>query len=87
MEVLRTAILDWVWRKKGKAFSPLEVVQQMFPQSWESFVPEILEEMRQMHQEGKIQVFLDGRAVEKEFQPSGKEEILPVSKPAGKKKG
>lgn len=87
MEVLRTAILDWIWRKKGKPFSPLEVVQQMYPQSWESFIPEILEEMMQMYRENLVLVVYEGRVVENEYLPSGNEEILPVSKPASKKKG
>lgn len=79
--------MDWVWRKKGNPFSPLEVIRQMYPQSWENFVPEILEVMMQMNSEGLIKVVLDGRDIFPKHFPTGKEEILPVSKPEGKKKG
>lgn len=87
MEVLRTAILDWVWRKKGKPFSPLEVIRQMYPQSWEYFIPDILEEMMQMNQEELIQVFLEGEKVNANHIPTGKEEICPAAKPRIKKNG
>ncbi|MDX5338143.1 MAG: hypothetical protein LPK25_03880 [Cyclobacteriaceae bacterium] len=87
MEVLRTAITDWIRRKKGKPFSPLDVIRQMYAQSWECFIPEILEEMMQMHREELIRVILEGKQVCEDHIPTGKEEILPVSKPAGKKYG
>lgn len=87
MEVLRTAILDWVWRKNGSPFSPLDVIRQMYPQSWKSFVPEILEEMMQMNSEGLIKVVLEDKDIDSGHFPTGEEQILPVSKPKGKKKG
>lgn len=63
MEVLRTAILDFCRRRKGKDFSPSEVVRQLFPQDWELFLPDILQVAAQMAQEGLIQLCLDGNPV------------------------
>lgn len=63
MEVLRTAILDFCRRKKGKDFSPSEVVRQLFPQDWELFLPDILQVAAQMAKEGLIQLSHDGNQV------------------------
>jgi len=87
MEVLRTAILDWVWRKKGKSFSPLQVIQQMYPQSWEYFEPDILNEMMAMFQEGLIQVSIEGQIVDLNHKPTGKEMIQALPKTSTLKKG
>jgi hypothetical protein len=56
MKVLRTAILDFCRRKKGKPFCPTEVVQQMFPEDWELFTEEVTEEAIQMAKEEIIEL-------------------------------
>jgi hypothetical protein len=55
MEVLRTAILDFCRRKKGMGFSPSEVVQQLYPEDWEQFLPELNEVIEQMITERLIE--------------------------------
>jgi hypothetical protein len=80
MEVLRTAIFDFCRRKKGKPFAPQEVLSQMYSQDWERFLPEILEEMRIMYQEGMIMLTVESVPVDFNFIPSGKEMISCLKK-------
>jgi hypothetical protein len=75
MEILRTAIFDFCRRKKGKPFSPKEVLAQMYPNDWERFLPEILEEMTLMHKEGVINLTLESEPVSLDLILSGKEMI------------
>jgi hypothetical protein len=56
MEVLRTAILDFCRRRKEAGFSPSEVVQQLYPEDWELFLPELLAVITQMASEGLIEL-------------------------------
>lgn len=81
MEVLRTAILDFCRRKKGKDFSPSEVVQQLFPEDWELFIPEILEVVKQMNKEGLIHLTQDGKPVIADQPLDGSVKIKEASKP------
>lgn len=81
MNVLRTGILDFCRRKKRKPFSPKEVIQLIFPQDWELFLPEIFEEMKTMCQDGLIEVQLDSKKWNCEEKPTGNEMILGVKKP------
>lgn len=54
--ILETAILEMGRLKGGESFSPKEVIQWIFPQSWEYFIPEIMEEIMRLYQEGKISI-------------------------------
>ncbi|WP_339864548.1 DUF3253 domain-containing protein [uncultured Algoriphagus sp.] len=54
MEVLRTAILDMLRRKKESIFSSSEVVKQMYPEDWDQFLPEINKEAMALHREGLL---------------------------------
>ena len=55
MEVLRTAIMDFCRRRKEQDFFLTEVLQQLFPQDWEQFLPEIWEVAQQLAKEGMIE--------------------------------
>ncbi len=66
MEVLRTAILDFCRRKKEEDFFLSEVVQQLFPQDWELFLPEIWEVAQQLAKEGLIEFSPIDSAVERD---------------------
>lgn len=81
MEVLRTAILDFCRRKKGKTFCPSEVVRQLFPQDWELFMVDIREEMMHMYREGLIQVSQKGNLIDPGNDPIGPVRISSVPKP------
>ena len=81
MEVLRMAILDYCKRRKDKSFYPSEVVRQMFPQDWELFMPDILEEMMEMYREGLIRVTQGGIPIDPTQNPKGPVRILGRSKP------
>ncbi len=81
MSVLRTAILEMCRRRKEEAFSPSEVVRQLFPQDWQMFMPDVLEEMMHMYREGLIEVSLNGKPVHLETVPEGSVRIVRKSKP------
>ena len=59
MEVLRTAILDMLRRKKTQPFASSEVVQQMYPEDWEQFLDDVNNVSREMQDEGLIRVSFD----------------------------
>lgn len=81
MDVLRTAILDFCRRRKGKPFSPSEVVRQMFPEDWELFLDEIQAEMIRMYREGLIHVTQNGIPVEPTENSPGPYSIIGKGKP------
>lgn len=81
MEVLRVAILDFCRRRKEKSFCPSEVVQQMYPQDWELFMPDIQKEMMRMYREGLIRVTQKGIPIDPSLEPKGPVRILGVGKP------
>ena len=56
MEVLRTAILDKLRRKKGKSFSTSEVVQQMYPEDWELFLEDVNTTALELYREGLVSI-------------------------------
>jgi len=59
MEVLRTAILDMLRRKKAEPFSLSEVVQQMYPEDWEQFLEELNRVALELQDEGLISIAYD----------------------------
>ncbi len=63
MEVLRTAIFELMRRRKGKGFFPAEVVQQLYPEDWEVFLPELYETLIAMHQSGLVDLVIDRKSV------------------------
>lgn len=81
MEVLRTAILDFCRRRKGKVFSPAEVVQQLFPEDWEMFISEVNEVMMQLYREGIIEVTQNGVPIDTQSSPTASVLVHGVSKP------
>lgn len=58
--ILEIAILEMARMKMGKSFSPEEVIQWIFPDAWQNFIPDILLEIERLHQEGKIKVLENG---------------------------
>ena len=56
MEVLRTAILDMLRRKKQQSFYASEVVKQMFPEDWEHFLEDVNEAALELHRNGLISI-------------------------------
>ncbi|RIW14491.1 DUF3253 domain-containing protein [Algoriphagus lacus] len=81
MEVLRTAILDFCRRRKGKAFSPSDVVKQLFPEDWEMFIPEVTEVMMELYREGVIEVTQNGVPIDPQSSPTEYVQIQGISKP------
>lgn len=59
MEVLRSAILDMLRRKKGETFNSSEVVRQMFPEDWEQFLEDVNDEAKSLSREGLITISTD----------------------------
>jgi hypothetical protein len=56
MEVLRTAILDMLRRKKDKIFTSSEIVKQMYPEDWEHFLEDVNTEAIALDREGLIKI-------------------------------
>jgi hypothetical protein len=81
MEVLRTAILDFCRRSKGRYFSPSEVIRQLFPEDWELFIPEIQEVMIQLYHEGLIEISQNGIPIDPKDLPGNDVRIKGSSKP------
>lgn len=63
MEVLRTAILQMIKQKKGLSFYSQEVIQQLFPEDWEIFLPELKETLFQLESEGLLCLESEGDKV------------------------
>ncbi|OYX15098.1 MAG: hypothetical protein B7Z16_13745 [Algoriphagus sp. 32-45-6] len=71
MEVLRTAILDFCRRRKGKSFCPSEVARQMYPEDWSLFMTDIQKVMMEMYREGLIQITQGGELIDPNQPPKG----------------
>jgi len=56
VDILRVAILAMIKQKNGVDFSPLEVIQQMYPEDWELFQEDVFQTARQLYQEGLIEI-------------------------------
>lgn len=69
ISVLATAILQMGRMKKDESFTPEEVVQWIYPQHWQFFVLEVLEEMMDLYRKGKIRVICNGELVPKDQIP------------------
>ncbi|WP_376883479.1 hypothetical protein [Belliella marina] len=54
--ILEIAILEMARVRKGRSFSPVEVLEWIFPQDWVHFLPEIVSETIRMQEEGKISI-------------------------------
>lgn len=72
MEVLRTAILDMLRRKKGEILTSTEVVQRMFPEDWEQFIEDVNKVAQELESEGLINL-AESKA------PHGSESFTPRS--------
>ncbi|MDR7128296.1 hypothetical protein J2X69_000624 [Algoriphagus sp. 4150] len=80
MEVLRTAILDMLRRKKGESFPAAEVVEQMFPQDWEHFLEEVNKEAVNLYREGLISIKWNEHQTEAGAYKTDSLQILPPNK-------
>jgi Fe2+ or Zn2+ uptake regulation protein len=79
MEVLRTAIFQLMQRRKKEGFMPAEVVQQLYPEDWEVFLPDLYDTLITMHQAGLVDLMIDGKSVK----PSSSNfEMLKILKPS-----
>ncbi|MDG1277245.1 MAG: hypothetical protein P8O16_08195 [Algoriphagus sp.] len=63
MDILRIAILAMLQQKKGIDFSPLEVIQQMYPEDWELFQVDVFLKVKQLYQEGLIEIKSDSEVI------------------------
>ncbi|WP_192349848.1 hypothetical protein [Algoriphagus sp. Y33] len=80
MEVLRTAILDMLRRKKGEGFLTSEVVEQMFPEDWEEFLEEVNREAMILYREGLISIDGIGSLEVRDTYKTSSLQILPPNK-------
>ncbi|ERM81591.1 hypothetical protein P872_20100 [Rhodonellum psychrophilum GCM71 = DSM 17998] len=69
ISILETAILEMGRLKGEKSFSPSEVIQWIFPQSWEHFIPEVMDEMMRLLEEGRVSLSQEEGSVPKYFLP------------------
>lgn len=81
MNVLRTAILDWCRRSGGTSFLAGDVLRSMFPEDWELFVEDLVEELMQMHREGILVFYRDGVVLSPDDFIDAKVEIVCLRKP------
>jgi len=79
MEVLRTAIFQLMQRRKKEGFMPAEVVQQLYPEDWEVFLPDLYDTLIAMHQAGLVDLMIDGKSVKPS---SANLEMLKIQKPS-----
>ena len=70
MEVLRTAILDFCYRR-NLSFCPSEVVRKLYPEDWRYFMPDVQEVMMAMYREGLILVTQKDLPVDPNELPKG----------------
>lgn len=48
---------------KGVEFSPLKVIQDMYPEDWELFQEDVLEAARQLAEAGEIEIIHKGKSI------------------------
>ncbi len=48
---------------KGAEFSPLKVIQAMYPEDWELFQEDVLEATRQLAEAGEIEIIHEGKSI------------------------
>jgi len=70
MEVLRTAILDFCYRRNS-SFCPSEVVRKLYPEDWRYFMPDVQDVMMAMYREGLILVTQKDLPVDPNELPKG----------------
>jgi hypothetical protein len=63
MEVLRTAIFQLMHQRKNEGFMPAEVVQRLYPEDWEVFLPDLYDTLIAMHQAGLVDLMIEGKSV------------------------
>lgn len=80
MDILRIAILDMLRRKKSAPFSPVGVVQQMYPEDWQHFMDDVLLKMMEIYREGLLEVTEDDRPVDLYAAPNDKMMIRNIRK-------
>lgn len=60
MEVLRTAVFQLMYRRSKDGFLAKEVVQQLYPEDWEVFLPELFVTLAAMQKTGLVELVIDG---------------------------
>lgn len=55
-EVLRTAILQMMRKRKNSDFFAVEPLQQLYPEDWEQFLSELEAELQGMEKEGLLEL-------------------------------
>lgn len=63
MDILQVALLAKLKRMKEVEFSPLTVIQAMYPQDWELFQEDVLEATRQLAEAGEIEIIDKGKSI------------------------
>ncbi len=58
--ILRIAILAMKRSNRGKEFFACEVIKSMFPQNWEYFREELMIEIKELKEEGYIEICNSG---------------------------
>lgn len=54
--ILAIAIMEMCRMKKGESFCPSEVVKWIYPTSWPHFLVDVIREIMELYQMGKIEV-------------------------------
>jgi hypothetical protein len=87
MSIFETAIMEMGRQREYKDFAPQEVVQWIFPQNWELFLDDLLEEVMELYRQDKIMVTLEDKPVRKDHLPDILEKVrIKVPKPLLKQK-
>lgn len=73
--ILAIAIMEMGRMKKGQSFSPSEVVKWIYPESWDHFMDDVMEEVMLLDQMGKIEVTQNQIQVSTEAVPVGEVRI------------
>jgi hypothetical protein len=63
LDILQIALLAKLKRMKGAEFSPLTVIQTMYPEDWELFQEDVLQAIRQLAEAGEIEIIHEGKSV------------------------
>lgn len=56
MDILKTALLEMCRKKKRSFFYPDLILQEMFPEDWKHFYPELTSLIKSLHQGREIEL-------------------------------
>lgn len=66
MDILKTALLEMCRKKKRSFFYPDLIIQEMYPEDWRHFYPELVSLIRSLLQKSSIE--LEGQGSEDLYQ-------------------